>query len=157
MQVGETILKMVVEESQVQTQTGKEFENIKTIDSEQNEHNVSKVSSTPAVRGLAKQYGINIDDVVGTGKDGRVLKDDVLKYAVEKGILEDSSSSSRAGSLHAMGGHESNVHASAGVGLNYADQTVSLRYYCMQICASNALISMMFRIGTLFVHLRGNF
>ncbi|GMN62382.1 hypothetical protein TIFTF001_031472 [Ficus carica] len=137
--VGETLLKMVVEESQVQTQTGKEFENIKTIDSEQNEHNVSKVSSTPAVRGLSKQYGINIDDVVGTGKDGRVLKDDVLNYAVEKGILEDSSSSSRAGSLHAMGGHESNVHASAGVGLNYADQTVSLRGFQRKMVQSMSI------------------
>jgi len=48
--------------------------------------------STPAVRHLAKQYGLNINEIVGTGKDGRVLKEDVLKYAVNKGLCEEQSS-----------------------------------------------------------------
>lgn len=39
--------------------------------------------ATPAVRGLLKTHGVNILDVTGTGKEGRVLKEDVLKY-VEK-------------------------------------------------------------------------
>ena len=40
--------------------------------------------ATPAVRGLLKELVVNIAEVVGTGKDGRVLKDDVLKYAVSR-------------------------------------------------------------------------
>ncbi|OAG42277.1 hypothetical protein AYO21_03445 [Fonsecaea monophora] len=36
--------------------------------------------ATPAVRGLLKEHGIAIEDITGTGKDGRVLKEDVLRY-----------------------------------------------------------------------------
>lgn len=49
--------------------------------------------STPAVRHLAKQYGLNINEIVGTGKDGRILKEDVLNYAVSKGLCKNQSSS----------------------------------------------------------------
>ncbi|KAL1956645.1 hypothetical protein VTO42DRAFT_6992 [Malbranchea cinnamomea] len=40
--------------------------------------------ATPAVRGLLKEHNINITDVKGTGKDGRVLKEDVFKYLAER-------------------------------------------------------------------------
>lgn len=36
--------------------------------------------ATPAVRGLLKEHNLDIDDVEGTGKDGRVLKEDVHKH-----------------------------------------------------------------------------
>ena len=36
--------------------------------------------ATPAVRGLLKDLKIDIADVTGTGKDGRVTKDDVQKF-----------------------------------------------------------------------------
>lgn len=36
--------------------------------------------ATPAVRGLLKELNVNIADVTGTGKDGRVTKDDVHKF-----------------------------------------------------------------------------
>ncbi|MCJ1382171.1 hypothetical protein MMC17_005283 [Xylographa soralifera] len=40
--------------------------------------------ATPAVRGLLKELAIKIEDIQGTGKDGRVLKDDVQKFATAR-------------------------------------------------------------------------
>ncbi|RMZ88260.1 hypothetical protein DV736_g4520, partial [Chaetothyriales sp. CBS 134916] len=36
--------------------------------------------ATPAVRGLLKEHDLSIEDIPGTGRDGRVLKEDVFKY-----------------------------------------------------------------------------
>lgn len=40
--------------------------------------------ATPAVRGLLKTHDINILDINGTGKEGRVLKEDVLRFLETK-------------------------------------------------------------------------
>ena len=41
----------------------------------------TKAEATPAVRFVAKEYNVNIDSIAGTGKDGRVTKEDVLAAA----------------------------------------------------------------------------
>ncbi|THC98938.1 hypothetical protein EYZ11_001575 [Aspergillus tanneri] len=40
--------------------------------------------ATPAVRGLLKAHDVNIEDVLGTGKDGRVLKEDVHRFVASR-------------------------------------------------------------------------
>ena len=39
-----------------------------------------KVNAGPAVRATAREYGVDLSDVKGTGRNGRVLKEDVQSY-----------------------------------------------------------------------------
>lgn len=52
--------------------------------------------ATPAVRHLIKELNVTITDVQGTGKDGRVLKEDVYKFVKQRdnGSSVDSSAAS---------------------------------------------------------------
>lgn len=42
--------------------------------------NHAKFLATPAVRRLIKEHDLNIQQINGSGKDGRVLKEDILKH-----------------------------------------------------------------------------
>ena len=48
--------------------------------------------ATPAVRHLLKELGVAIQDVTGTGKDGRVMKEDVYKFAESRNATGSSTS-----------------------------------------------------------------
>ncbi|KAK1592996.1 hypothetical protein Q3G72_034126 [Acer saccharum] len=130
--VGETLLKMDVEGSAASTLSSSDLESIKPPPLEITELPDSEVSkdtkggalSTPAIRHLAKEYGIDLNDVHGTGKDGRVLKEDVLKYA--EGIVEGLSVSADSGAP--LLGDEENVrYAFAEFKWQPDDKTVPLR------------------------------
>ena len=45
--------------------------------------------ATPAVRQLARTYGVKLEDVLGSGEDGRILNDDVMKYVESKEGLNE--------------------------------------------------------------------
>ena len=44
--------------------------------------------ATPAIRGLLKEMNIKITDVNGTGRDGRVLKEDIHKHVTARDIQD---------------------------------------------------------------------
>ncbi|KAG1371270.1 putative 60S ribosomal protein L18-2 [Cocos nucifera] len=102
--VGETLLKIIAEDAQSPL-TNERHEDATSLKSElcesDSQRSLNKeeafkgVLSTPSVRHLAKQYGLNINDIQGTGMDGRVLKEDVLSYAASKGISEERPSLSQ--------------------------------------------------------------
>ena len=49
-----------------------------------------KLLATPAVRKMADEHNIDLMAVTGSGKDGRVLKEDIVKYLESsKGVCSD--------------------------------------------------------------------
>lgn len=132
-QVGETLLKMSIGESAGATLSSSGLESIPSQVSEDinlpgskpGKDIVSGVLSTPAVRHLARQYGIELKDVQGTGKNGRVLKEDVLKYAVQKGIAEGPSATSSHYNSELL--REDNDPCEVAGEWNPEDETLSLR------------------------------
>ncbi|CAA7406066.1 unnamed protein product [Spirodela intermedia] len=110
--VGETLLKIMLEEKEASVPSVESFGDTNSLNSHEcesnsqysllNEETTRGVVSTPSVRHLARKYGLNINDIKGTGKSGRVLKEDVISYAVSRGIVVESSSS-----LHGVAEEES--------------------------------------------------
>ena len=50
--------------------------------------NSDSVLSTPAVRKMAREHDLDLAAIVGTGKQGRVLKEDVLNYlSMDKAVI----------------------------------------------------------------------
>ncbi|SJX63432.1 related to lipoamide acyltransferase component of branched-chain alpha-keto acid dehydrogenase complex, mitochondrial precursor [Sporisorium reilianum f. sp. reilianum] len=57
--------------------------------------NAKDVLATPAVRRVSREHNVDLAQVRGTGRDGRITKEDVLKH-IENGSSSSSSSASRS-------------------------------------------------------------
>ncbi|KAK9086381.1 hypothetical protein Syun_028775 [Stephania yunnanensis] len=144
--VGETLLKIVVDEAQTSmvlpdasTSTlpmGSDALESGTSTSMDVEHKEEGVLSTPAVRNLAKHYGININLIHGSGKDGRILKEDILKYACGKeGNYEELSASTQRFPPQ----EEKSLSTSSMDELHFEDKPVPLRGFQRSMVRSMAL------------------
>lgn len=127
--VGETLLKMVVNGCQSSilpcdtVSSTPDTYDTSNIHSLLSEHCVENVLATPAVRNMAKEMGININDVHGTGKGGRISKEDVLNYAMSKGMCEQPSATSAEKLLK----DDETLDKLSKDGWHFEDKTVPLR------------------------------
>lgn len=130
---------MVVDENAFFSQSSEASEVIKAQDSDISEQEdsdsglrkpkVGGVLSTPAVRNFAKQLGVNIEDVYGTGEEGRVLKEDILNYAAHVGVLKESVASINSASAEQnLVGDQIFPSISSTYSWEYEDRTIPLRY-----------------------------
>lgn len=102
-QVGETLLELLVDgDHSLATPVGREekFESEPTASDSTSSspgsgYGQKEVHATPAVRQLAKAYRIDLSATIGTGKDGRILKEDILRAALYSSSPETASGSSR--------------------------------------------------------------
>ncbi|KAI9123218.1 hypothetical protein K1719_006107 [Acacia pycnantha] len=123
--VGETLAKLIVNESSLSALIFRDSENVQSPSSDNEKGKQGGVPSTP-------------DD----DKDGRVLKEDVLKYAVMKGIIKDQSVS-----LNAECGSQSqpvegnNSDATSKFEWTFEDKTVPLRGFQRAMVKTMSLAS----------------
>lgn len=83
--VGSPLCEIETEDDQSQDDIIKDDSSLKAIEQpistlEDDIDFRNKVLATPAVRRIAKENNIKLNDVRGTGKGGRVLKEDVISY-----------------------------------------------------------------------------
>lgn len=103
--------------SEKMTSLESDFSGSSDISSVPEKTKMGGVSSTPAVRNLAKQYGLDINDVPATGKDERILKEDVINYAMLKGLINEAPACAQ----------QKHSEVSPLIGGGYEDKTLQLR------------------------------
>lgn len=98
--VGETLMELMLEGSAAEVGLSKGEPNLsteiqsiaeskaKSVKSEDGRDH-SSVLAVPAVRALAKEHGVDLASIVGTGKDGRIMKYDVLNYVASRENVHD--------------------------------------------------------------------
>ncbi len=83
---GERITEEEVLEAAEGTETGKKEEN---QDQEKTSTSSTSVQATPSVRKLAREKEIDIENVEGSGRGGKVTREDILNYGEESSSKEE--------------------------------------------------------------------
>lgn len=105
--VSGTVLKILVpegEEAEVMAPCcyiGDAKEQLEEAAAETAEKN-SRVMATPAARALAKERGIDLQNVKGTGPGGRIQKEDILALGEERSLEEKENTESHTEPLSSM-------------------------------------------------------
>jgi len=86
---------VVVDAEQEPTKVEKSAEAVKTPEAISVTNDESEVHAGPAVRKLAREFGVGLTQVKGTGKYGRILKEDVQKFV--QGQLKGGGDASGSG------------------------------------------------------------
>ncbi|KAG0624498.1 hypothetical protein M758_3G252400 [Ceratodon purpureus] len=111
--VGETLLELMLEGSAASSQgeihhnsngdSNPNSEKASIAEPEARLKNVAQESestpklASPAVRALAKEYGVDLADIEGSGNDGRITKGDVMSYiSLRENALDDIQSMNEA-------------------------------------------------------------
>ncbi|CAF1297822.1 unnamed protein product [Rotaria magnacalcarata] len=80
--VGETLVDIKLEHD-LDVLTGTKTATIMTDDTFDNtvyKDSLANILVTPAIRQMAKELQISLSDIQGTGKDGRILKEDIIRF-----------------------------------------------------------------------------
>ncbi len=64
--------------------------------------NDAYVHATPVIRRLAREFGVNLEKIAGSGRKGRILKEDLQAYVKEAVKRAESQPASSAGGLPGM-------------------------------------------------------
>ena len=89
-----------------------------------------KVLATPAVRRLAKEHSVDISAILGTGKNGRVTKSDLLMFVQDKRTQHHSQKQASQHPTSEQQGQPSSGHIPEERGLNLVsgqDQDIPIR------------------------------
>ena len=84
-------------------QHGQQNHGERTPRSEKDETKQSSAGSglgTPAIRHLAKEFNVKIGEISGTGKDGRVLKEDIYGFVAERNAAAENFLARPPSSMH---------------------------------------------------------
>ncbi|KAL8715267.1 MAG: hypothetical protein Q9220_001225 [cf. Caloplaca sp. 1 TL-2023] len=90
-----------IEQHQAHMQEPQELTKSSTLSSTEKHRSLA----TPAVRGLLKDLKLDISQIAGTGKDGRILKEDVQKHAALSHVPTSASSSTKQQEMESSSTH----------------------------------------------------
>lgn len=80
---GEELEETVDEAEEPEEKEGDHEETSESKSTNESSGDYSEVKATPSVRKLAREKGVNLENVEGSGRDGKIIRDDVIEASEE--------------------------------------------------------------------------